>query len=421
MIKKYVMLLLAAILVISLAGCSKVEENALPPETSAPEVTTPAVSSEETTQPTTEVTEATTPETVTTTEPEPEEPKEPDIRTVHLVCAGDNLIHSSIYNQAKRRASKNGEDGYDFDFVYEKIAHYIEGADIAILNQETVVTDELEPSDYPRFCSPADLGEKMISLGFNVFSLSNNHILDRNEDGLLYTLDFWDSHPDIIRYGAYRDEDDMNNIRTMEVNGITFAFLGYMEHTNGLSLPKNSPCRITYLKELETVEAQVMRASEIADVVIVSPHYGKETINEQTESQLLMTDLLFEWGADLIIGTQPHTAQRCEYRDKPDGSKGFVYYCLGNFVSAQSTYKTLVGIIGDLDIVKNMDTGEVTIENPKAIPIITQYGYNYSNIHIEPYVTYTEELVNAHGCSEMSMKNIKKVLSYIPEEFLAIE
>ena len=68
-----------------------------------------------------------------------------------------------------------------------------------------------------------------------------------------------------------------------------------------------------------------------------------------------------------------------------------------------------------------METGEVTIENPKAIPIITQYTANYSNIHIEPYCTYTEELVKAHGCDGMSMKNIEKVLSYIPEEYLAIE
>lgn len=354
-------------------------------------------------------------------ETEPETPEEPDIRTVHLVCAGDNLIHSSIYNQARRRAKANGSDGYDFDFVYEKIEKYLEGADIAILNQETIVTDELEPSDYPRFCSPADLGEKMIDLGFNVFSLSNNHIIDRGEDGLLATLRFWDSHEDIIRYGAYRDEEDMNNIRTMEVNGITFAFLGYMEHTNGLSLPSDSECKITYLKELEEVERQVRLADEIADVVVVSPHYGKETINEQTENQLYITEKLVEWGADLIIGTQPHTAQGMTYIDKPNGGQAFVYYCLGNFVSAQSYYLTMVGIIGDLDIVKNMDTGECSIENVKAIPIITQYGANYSNIHIEPYATYTEELLNAHGAKDFKQSKIDYVLGFIPEEFLAIE
>lgn len=411
MTRKILSALMALCMLMGMFGCARVDI----PETQQSETDSTTSDSSVTTAATT-VTEP--PQTTATSQTEP---PPPDIRTVHLVCAGDNLIHSSIYKQAKRRAEANGEDGYDFDYVYEKVEKYLDGADIAILNQETIVTDELEPSDYPRFCSPADLGEKMIEMGFNAFSLSNNHILDRGEEGLLATLRFWDSHEGIIRYGAYRDEEDMNNIRTMEVNGVTFAFLGYMEHTNGLSLPSDSECKITYFDELDLIEQQVRRADEIADVVIVSAHYGKETINEQTQTQLDLTQKLVEWGADLIIGTQPHTAQGMEYIQKPDGSNAFVFYCLGNFVSAQSYELTMVGILGDLDIVKNMDTGEVTIENVKAIPIITQYGYNYSNIHIEPYATYTEEMLEDHGCDGFDQDTIDYVLSFIPEEFLAIE
>lgn len=411
MTRKILSVLMALCMLMGMFGCARVDI----PETQQSETDSTTSDSSVTTAATT-VTEP--PQTTATSQTEP---PPPDIRTVHLVCAGDNLIHSSIYKQAKRRAEANGEDGYDFDYVYEKVEKYLDGADIAILNQETIVTDELEPSDYPRFCSPADLGEKMIEMGFNAFSLSNNHILDRGEEGLLATLRFWDSHEGIIRYGAYRDEEDMNNIRTTEVNGVTFAFLGYMEHTNGLSLPSDSECKITYFDELDLIEQQVRRADEIADVVIVSAHYGKETINEQTQTQLDLTQKLVEWGADLIIGTQPHTAQGMEYIQKPDGSNAFVFYCLGNFVSAQSYELTMVGILGDLDIVKNMDTGEVTIENVKAIPIITQYGYNYSNIHIEPYATYTEEMLEDHGCDGFDQDTIDYVLSFIPEEFLAIE
>ena len=411
MTRKILSVLMALCMLMGMFGCARVDI----PETQQSETDSTTSDSSVTTAATT-VTEPHQTTATSQTEPPP-----PDIRTVHLVCAGDNLIHSSIYKQAKRRAEANGEDGYDFDYVYEKVEKYLDGADIAILNQETIVTDELEPSDYPRFCSPADLGEKMIEMGFNAFSLSNNHILDRGEEGLLATLRFWDSHEGIIRYGAYRDEEDMNNIRTMEVNGVTFAFLGYMEHTNGLSLPSDSECKITYFDELDLIEQQVRRADEIADVVIVSAHYGKETINEQTQTQLDLTQKLVEWGADLIIGTQPHTAQGMEYIQKPDGSNAFVFYCLGNFVSAQSYELTMVGILGDLDIVKNMDTGEVTIENVKAIPIITQYGYNYSNIHIEPYATYTEEMLEDHGCDGFDQDTIDYVLSFIPEEFLAIE
>lgn len=394
--------------VVMLTSCGKIEEKPpmVPDRTVATEATEPI-----TTPPTT-VTEPTT-----TTEP-----PEPEFYEVNLVCAGDNLIHSSIYNQAKRRAKANGDDeGYDFSYVYERVEHYIKDADLAILNQETIVTDELEPSDYPRFCSPADLGEQMIDLGFDAFSMSNNHVLDRGEEGLLATLRFWDSHEGIIRYGAYRDEEDMNNIRTLEVNGITFAFLGYTEHTNGLSLPKDSPCKVTYLKELDVIEEQIKRADEIADVVIVSPHFGKEISNDVTESQRTLAKQFVDWGADIIIGTQPHTVQEMEYIKRDDGTEGFCFYCLGNFVSAQENYKAMVGMIGELTVTKNSLTGEISISDVGAVPIITQYGANYYQIHIVPYAEYTDEELSAHGSPDFNRRNLDKVLSHIPEEFLRVE
>lgn len=405
---------LAAMLLLS--GCSRIRvEN--PNSTLATE-------DKEETAPVTEPADETEPivvTTVSTTEPIVTEPPEPEFYSVHLVCAGDNLIHSSIYNQAKRRGAKNGIEGYDFGYVYERVERYIKSADLAILNQETVVTDELEPSDYPRFCTPADLGRKMIDLGFDAFSLSNNHVLDKNEEGLLATLRFWDSQEGIVRYGAYRDEEDMNDIRTLTVNGITFAFLGYMEHTNGLSLGVDSPCRVTYLKEQELIEEQIRRADEIADVVVVSPHFGTEISNELTDNQITLAKKFVEWGADIIIGTQPHTPQTMEYIEREDGTQAFCFYCLGNFVSAQADPRALVGIIGDLTVTKNSLTGEISIDNVGAIPIITQYGHNYNQIHLVPYAEYTEDELKAHGAEGFSQKSIDRVLEYIPQEFLRIE
>ncbi len=417
MLKRIFATLIAGMLLMSTTACtSLVEENPDEVTTTASTVTEATTSATEaTTEPTTVTTEATT-----VTEEEPE----PDIRTVSLLCAGDNLIHSSIYNQAKRRAKANGdEDGYDFDYVYEGIESYFEGVDIAILNQETIVTDELEPSDYPNFCSPGDLGRKMVDLGFNVISISNNHVLDRGETGLLATLNFWKEQEDVVVYGAYESEEDMNNIRTMEVNGITFAFLGYTQHTNGLYLPSDTECWIIRITDdnMELIEQQVRYADSIADVVVVSVHYGTEVSNELSSLQISLTPQLVEWGADLIIGTQAHTVETMEYIDKPDGGQAFVFYGLGNLVSAMADPLAMVGIIGKLEITKNMDTGEVTIENVRAIPIITQYGYNYSNIHIEPYATYTDDMLSSHGCSGFTQSTIDKVLSYIPEEFLSIE
>ena len=117
----YAIILSASLL---LGGCA--ERGVIPSET----VTCPATETQTTT--TTETSAVSTVPT-TVTEATTTLPPEPEYYTVHLVCAGDNLIHSSIYNQAKRRAAANGEEGYDFGYVYERVEHYIKDADLAIL------------------------------------------------------------------------------------------------------------------------------------------------------------------------------------------------------------------------------------------------------------------------------------------------
>lgn len=78
-------------------------------------------------------------------EPEPQ----PVVQTVRFSATGDNLIHSPIYKQAKRRAA--GTEGYSFDYCYEHIAPFYAQQDVNWINQETLCTDELEPSTYPCF------------------------------------------------------------------------------------------------------------------------------------------------------------------------------------------------------------------------------------------------------------------------------
>ena len=67
-----------------------------------------------------------------------------DTLTARLMCAGDNLIHGSIYKQAHSR-SNNGT--YDFSYTYEGIKDIIALSDIAFLNQETIMDKDSEPSN----------------------------------------------------------------------------------------------------------------------------------------------------------------------------------------------------------------------------------------------------------------------------------
>lgn len=361
----------------------------------------------------------------TNTEPDEENKKQKDDNTpsytASLVCVGDNLIHDNIYNEALKLG---GGENYDFTQMYEHVTKYIEDTDIAIINQETLVTDDYEPQSYPCFVSPAAVGDKAVDMGFNVISMCNNHVLDMGADGLISSLDYWDTKG-VIHYGAYRSEEDADEIRTMEVNGITFAFLGYMEHTNGFSLSGDEG-KVIYLAEEDKIKEQIEQADKIADVVVVSCHYGTEIYNELNQQQIELTPKLVEWGADLIIGTQAHTISTCEYIDKPDGSQAFVYYGLGNFISTMYDIKSLVGIVGKLNVIKDPDSGVITFENVKAIPVISHfeaedYYGDWYNCSVYPYAEYTDELFERNYVYGFTRDSVEECLSYIPEEFLSIE
>ncbi len=341
--------------------------------------------------------------------------------TCSLVCVGDNLIHDNMYKEALKLG---GGNKYDFTKAYEHVEKYIKGTDVAIINQETLVTDDYGPSSYPLFASPTAVGDKITDMGFNVVSMSNNHVLDMGADGLISSLDYWDTK-DVVHYGAYRSEEDSENIRTMEVNGIKFAFLGYMEHTNGVSLTGDKG-KVIYLKEEQKIKEQIQKADKIADVVVVSCHYGTEIMNELNQQQIDLTPKLVEWGADLIIGTQAHTLSTCQYIDKPDGSKAFVYYGLGNFISTMYDVKSLVGLMGKMNVVKDPDSGKISFENVKAIPVISHfeaqyYDSDWYNCTAYPYAEYTDELFSKNFVEGFTREAVEKCLSYVPDEFLSIE
>lgn len=347
--------------------------------------------------------------------------------TVRIVAAGDNLIHSSIYNQARARAEYQG---YDFSYAYQYVKDLFKG-DLNILNQETLICNDIyEPSDYPQFNSPVALGDYMMDIGVNVFSISNNHMFDKGEEGLKAALDYWDSRADrALVYGAYRNNEDMNNIRTLEVNGIKFAFVAFTQYTNGLSLPAGSELRMIYTSETEIMKQQIQKAAKIADCVIVSVHWGDEDSSVVDDERKFLAKEFADWGANIIIGTHPHVIQSMEYIDNSMGGKSFVFYSLGNFISAQSDNFNMVELLADFNVTKDLVTGEIIIDDIKAIPLINHYDYGYSNIRVYPYSMYTEELALGHGihsvssgyAHQFSMQVIDDIISEnIPEQFLKL-
>lgn len=343
-------------------------------------------------------------ETVSTAETTTAKPV-PEFATVSVVAVGDNLIHSSIYKQA---ADRDGNGGYDFKYAYKNVESLIRRADMAIINQETLICNDLfEPSTYPRFNSPSALGDHMLDIGFDVFTIANNHTLDKNEDGLIACLDYWDSREAAVVCGAYRNAEDRANIRTAEFGGITFSFLSYTESLNGLSLPAGSELSIGDAYDIETMKSEIAAAREISDVCVVALHWGVEDSDIISDYQRSTAKILADAGADIIIGNHPHVLRGIEEIQCEDGSTALCAYSLGNFISAQSVGKNLIGGALKFDVSIRIDeeaeeNQQPIIGNIEFVPIITHYDGSYKDVRLYPLSDYSRELAESHGVKSMS-------------------
>lgn len=251
------------------------------------------------------------------------------------------------------------------------------------------------------FNSPPEVADAVIDLGFDVFTMANNHLLDMGASGLEESINFWNTKAqenDLTVLGAYLNQEDCENIRVREVNGMRIAFLAYAEHINGFSIPSDSSLRVVMNYEEDVIERQIKKADEIADAVIVSAHWGVEDTNIVSDDRIELANKMVNWGADVILGCHTHTAETMEWITRDDGTKGFVYYSMGNFVCAQTDNFNLVGEIPEFDLVLNETTGDLTLENVGCIPTIVHYDDGmFSNLRIYPYSMYTPELAASHG------------------------
>jgi len=109
-------------------------------------------------------------------------------------------------------------------------------------------------------------------------------------------------------------------------------------------------------------------AKEKPDITIAMVHWGSENNDELSASQQQIEALLLEKGTDAIIGTHPHRVQKIDYRSD---TKQLVAYSLGDFVSGFEQAGSEYSVILNLEITKNLVTGEAWIAGYDYTPIFT--------------------------------------------------
>ena len=329
--------------------------------------------------------------------PEPTPTPTPAPRQVTLLAVGDDLVHGSTLEGGLQ------EDGtYDFNGFYRHLTDEISAADIAVINQETILGgDQFKYSGYPTFNTPDAMGHAIANAGFDVVLHATNHTMDKKDKGVEHCLDFWKTtYPDITVLGIYESKEARDTVTVVEKNGIRIAMLNYTYGLNGIKIPEGKEHLVTLLtwSNRDYIRSQIRQAKELSDFVIVFPHWGTEYVYEPDKNQQAWTTLFAEEGVDLVIGTHPHVLEPVEWVSRPDGEQMLVFYSLGNFISGQIEAPRLLGGMANVTLTETPE-GTVEISDCSVIPVVTHYGEQVGDGTYSTYrlSEYTEELLQLHG------------------------
>ncbi|CAN5204726.1 hypothetical protein BH24ACT10_BH24ACT10_19110 [soil metagenome] len=205
------------------------------------------------------------------------------------------------------------------------------GADVAVLNLETAVTEGGTRADKEfAYRAPASVLTQLKDAGVDVVTLANNHGLDYGRDGLRDTLAA-SAATGLPVVGIGLDEDQAYAPHVVEVRGQRIAVLGATQvldsnlgaaWTAGPGTPG-----LASAKREERLVQEVARAREQADTVVVYLHWGRELDPCPLPRQQDLARQLVAAGADVVVGSHAHVLLGGGWLDG-----AYVDYGLGNFV-----------------------------------------------------------------------------------------
>ena len=307
-----------------------------------------------------DATQAPTPTPVPTPTPEPE-PRSATIRALGEIAMQQNLLRAAV-----------SENTFNFDSMFSEVSEVMGNADYTIADVEGTLGGTTEYSGNSKMITPPALIGTLKACGVDMLTLANDHALDGGFGDLQATIqNCANEGMDYVGAAASAEERATPVIR--DINGIKVAFIAYTESLNG-NEKKADAAAIQYgvnLISKSNAKKDIADAREAgADVVICCCSWGEMFNTAPTETEKKIARALAEWGADVIIGYNPHVAQPATWLETKD-SDGNIHrtLCLGatgNMLSDQyGKYDN--GIIFQFTI-QETEYGKFSITDPVYIP-----------------------------------------------------
>ncbi|HYJ59317.1 MAG TPA: CapA family protein [Methyloceanibacter sp.] len=297
-----------------------------------------------------------------------------------IVLAGDTGFNST---DAKVDANgmRKGKQTISFTDALSGVAEDFDG-DLAFANLETVITDrnDIAPETKGKgtfhFRSHPAAVKAMIDIGFNLFSLANNHSFDYGAAGVeesLYHLAVANAERAIAYAGIGSNFAEAVKPGCIDLDGTRIALSAIGIITGDQSQYRAGPNRAgqASYRDRPDFEAVVDKLVAMpADYRVLSIHYGLEGRVEPDERQLKdwRGVAAEEKGIDLIVGHHPHVAQGVELN-----GKSLIFYGLGNFLHPGTTEMKRFGICRDYGLIAKVHlaraSGAWQVKAIEAIPL----------------------------------------------------
>jgi poly-gamma-glutamate capsule biosynthesis protein CapA/YwtB (metallophosphatase superfamily) len=252
-------------------------------------------------------------------------PTPPPVTT--LLFTGDIIPARCTY----ARLQAIGDYGAPFDALRPQLS----AADITIGTLDSTLADSAVPIGCTatfNLAGPAEFAVALVDAGFDVMSHAANHIKDcGNADcgDLAVTETIANLRANgVAPAGSGATLAEARTPAIIERSGVRFAFLAY----DDIAPYYHATDAVAGAAPLDaaTIGADIARARELADVVVVLPHWGAEYTASPSQRQREIARIAAYAGADLIIGNHAHWVAAHEQIGDT-----FVAYALGNFVFDQ--------------------------------------------------------------------------------------
>ena len=226
--------------------------------------------------------------------------------------------------------------------------------------------------------------------------------------------DYFKDNTSIKTVGTYLNDDDKNNYRVLDINGIKFGFLAYTYGTNMrvnsaernmVSVYRNPDTRKFDDIAKENIKKEVLAVKNLSDIMIVMMHWGNEFTFEESAEQQEVATFLNELGVDIVYGSHSHSIQPVKMIG--DTHKTLVYYSLGNFVSndddiartpkGQETFDNAYqfGLLSTFNVIMD-ENKNISFDDIKTEPIVNYFDTSMNNWTLIPFKDYTDDYEKSH-------------------------